>query len=208
MTPRCGVAIRNVNWLEATIALAGEAQATGAVMGWSLNYQPPKEPELLEEFFLTVGKALYLACAFEGKCRWVLRIAKLADHYQQTGDASATMALARAMKDKVLGPTLNELKDFPDFDLNEIAVLERAKDARNFIAHECADIGSLSGMSAQRIQEQLARLRSELRTLAAGDNLVSRWVYEIEEKEPAPRGIQQMYPEWIEQWVFSGSGRT
>jgi hypothetical protein len=92
-----------------------------------------------------------------------LGIAKLADRYQQTGDASVTMALARAMKGKVLGPTLNELKSFPNFDLIEIAVLERAKDARNFIAHECADIGSLPTVSAQHIQDQLARLRSELR---------------------------------------------
>lgn len=177
-------------------------------MGWSLNYQRPKEPELLEEFFLAVGKALYLASAFEAKCRFVLRTAKLAHHFNQTDDASATLALAKAMKDKLLGPTIAELKGFPDVSSNDIVVLEQAKNARNFIAHESADIGHLSSASAKQIHEQLARLRCELRALVAGDNLVSRWVYEIEEKEPAPSGIQAAYPKWVEQWVFRSFDRT
>ena len=38
-------------------------------MGWSLSYLGLKEPKLLDEFFLAVGKALYLASAFERKCK-------------------------------------------------------------------------------------------------------------------------------------------
>ena len=48
-------------------------------MGWSLGYLPPKEPELLDHFFLAVGKALFLASRFEMKCRYVLNISKLVD---------------------------------------------------------------------------------------------------------------------------------
>ncbi len=180
----------------------------GVFMGWSLNYLPAKEPELLDEFFLAVGKALYLACAFESKCKWVLRIAKLANHFEETEDASATMSLAKAMKDKLLGPTINEMKDFPSFDSDDVAMLERAKNARNCIAHEIAEIGSLSSASANHIQKQLARLRSELDVLIAGDNLVSRWVYEIEEKEAAPRAIQSTYPEWVDEWVLGERHHT
>ena len=62
-------------------------------MGWSLDYRPVREPELLEQFFSAAGKALYLATAFEAKCRYVLRIAKLAHHSEEGGDASATMVL-------------------------------------------------------------------------------------------------------------------
>lgn len=74
-------------------------------MGWSLNRRAPKEAETLDEFLLAVGKAVYLATAFQMKCRYVLRLAKLAHHYKKTGDASATMALAQAMRDPMLGRT-------------------------------------------------------------------------------------------------------
>jgi hypothetical protein len=173
-------------------------------MGWSLDYLKVKEPELLDEFFLAIGKALYLASAFERKCRWVLRVVKLTE---QSGDVSAVRALAAAMKDKLLGPTLNDMKAFPDFSADDIALLERAKDARNFIAHESAYIGPLSSVTAKDIHEELDRLRHALAALTAGDNLISRWVYVLENmgEEPAPRGIQEDYPRWVEQWVF---GRT
>jgi hypothetical protein len=176
-------------------------------MGWSLDYQKLKEPELLDEFFLSIGKALYLASAFEKKCWWVLRVIKLTE---QSGDISAVRALASAMKVKLLGPTLNDMKAFPDFSADDIALLERAKDARNFIAHESADIGSLSSVTAQDIHKELDRLRHALAALTAGDNLISRWVYAIETggKEPAPPGIQEAYPRWVEQWVFGAVGRT
>jgi len=158
-------------------------------MGWTLNYLVPKEPEYLDKFFLVIGKALYIATSFESKCQYVLRIAKLATHYETTGDASATMTLAEAMKDLLLGQTINNMKVLRYFTANDVAILERAKDARNFIAHESADMGFLSSISTELINEKLSRLRRELEALVAGDNLVSKWIYAIEEKEPAPREI-------------------
>ena len=174
-------------------------------MGWSLDYLPPKEPELLDEFFLAAGKALYLACAFESKCQHVLWTFKVADHFEKTGDASASLSLFKVMKEKLLGQTINALKRYPDFKPNDITILEKARNARNFIAHECADIGPLSAASSSAIQDRLDRLRHELKILAAGDNLVSCWVYELAEKEPAPRLIRQAYPKWVEKWVFGKS---
>jgi hypothetical protein len=46
-------------------------------------------------------------------------------------------------------------------------------------------------------------LRNEIITLSAGDNLISRWIYEISEKEPAPKAIQMCYQKMTEDWVFS-----
>lgn len=171
-------------------------------MGWSIDYLPIKQPELLEAFFLVVGKALYLANAFEAKCRFVLRVFKLAQLYEESGDASAVMSLAQALKDRMLGQTINGLTNFPDINSEDIALLEKAKDARNFIAHEGANFGYLSSISAEEVHERVDRLRKEVGELAAGDNIVSRWVYEIEEKERAPLEIQKTYPERVRQWVF------
>lgn len=177
-------------------------------MGWSLDYLAMREPELLEHFFSAAGKALYLATAFEAKCRFVLRIAKLAHHYEETGDPSATMVLAEVLKDRMLCATIEELKGFSEIKATDINLLEKAKDARNYIAHECANFGPLSGIPARSIHEQLGRLREQIVVLAAGDNVVSRWVYEIQEKEAAPRKIQSTYVQRIEGWVFDELDRT
>ncbi|MBF0551325.1 MAG: hypothetical protein HQK60_12405 [Deltaproteobacteria bacterium] len=171
-------------------------------MGWSLGYLPPKEPELLDAFFLALGKALYLANAFESKCQFVLRIAKQVYHYKAYDDSSATMAFMQSLKDNMLGQTINELKLFPEFTPADIALLKEAKEARNFIAHESADLGYLSSISAKQLWEHIDRLREEVDKLVAGDNLVSRWVYEIEDKEAAPREIQKNYAQWVQQWIF------
>ena len=173
-------------------------------MGWSLGYLPPKEPELLRSFFLVVGKALYLSNAFEAKCKYVLRIAKIVTHYRRTQDVSATDYLLQTLKDNMLKKTITELKGFPEFKTTDIELLERAKDARNFVAHEGANIGDLSVASAKIILEQVDSLRQHIRVITAGDNVVSRWVYEIDEKEPAPIAIQKEYPDMIDNWLFCG----
>jgi hypothetical protein len=175
-------------------------------MGWSLNYHPPQEPELLDSFFLSVGKSLYFANAYESKCRYVLQVFRIVNCYRETQDASAAWDLTATLKNKLLGPTISELKGFPDIDPNDISVLEKAKDARNYIAHEGADIGDMSRASVEYIQQRTIRLRHELEILITGDNLVSRWIYEIEQKEPAPIQIQNLYPKWVNQWVFGSNG--
>jgi hypothetical protein len=177
-------------------------------MGWSLTYREPKEPKLLEQFFLSIGKALYLASSFESKCQYVLRIVKIGAVYDSSNDVTATMALAKTLKDQLLGATIRELKNFPEFGMNDVTKLERAKDARNYIAHESTNIGMLCDATSTMITEKMTRLRLELENLTIGDNLVSRWVYEIDEKEPAPLGIQEEYPNWVVQWVFGRDSIT
>ena len=46
-------------------------------MGWSLSHLQHSNPALVDQALLSAGKALYLANAFESKCRFVLRIANL-----------------------------------------------------------------------------------------------------------------------------------
>lgn len=177
-------------------------------MGWSLNSLPIRECNLLERFFPAAGKALCLATAFEAKCRYVLRIANLAHHCGETGDASAMMGLATVLKDSMLRSTIKGLKGFSEIKAANIDLLAKAKDARNYIARECAGFGPLSAVGANAIDAQVARLREQVFLLAACDNIVSRWVYEIEEKETAPREIQSTYVQRGENWVFDDPYRT
>lgn len=171
-------------------------------MGWSPNYQSIRRPDLLNDFFLSVGKALYFAASFEAKCRFVLRCDKLADKYRESEDVSATVTLARELRDPMLGQTVNQMQTRSGFSRADVQLLEEAKEARNWIVHECADIGDLADVPVQLVSERLANLRRKLRCMIDGDNVVSRWVYEIEEGEPAPDGIQSDYPSIVDEWIF------
>ncbi len=176
-------------------------------MAWTLSHHPLKEPGLLDEFLLSAGKALCIASAFESKCKYVIRVVQISECYRETSDASAAWDLAQILKDQLLGKTIKKMRNYPTIDQEDIKTLEAAKDARNYIAHECADLGELSRVSSRLIQERISSLRGHLGALIKGDNLISRWVYEIEEKEPAPQQIQEIYPVWVHHWVFP-SDRT
>ena len=172
-------------------------------MGWIINHQPLKQAELLDAFFLAVGKALCLACAFEAKCKHILNILKLSEYCKNDGHLSDSAALSVLLRSQLLGQTIKNVKGFRDFSPEGIVILECAKDARNFIAHESALLAwPISDTRADTIHEKITRLRSEVETLAAGDNLVSRWLYEFEEREPAHQILYRDYFRRIEQWIF------
>lgn len=177
-------------------------------MTWSLDYIPPKEPEKLDALFLAAGRALYLANEFESKCRWVLLIDVMETHYKATGDASATVELARAVKQEMLGTTIRKLHECTEFTSGDLETLERARDARNYIAHDSTQVGPLSSASTETITKKLSQLAITVQALIAGDNLVSRWIYEMSEMEPAPSEIQQAYPSWVLEWVFGDTYGT
>jgi hypothetical protein len=171
-------------------------------MGWSLSRLPPSEPGFLNAALLAAGKALYLTNAFESKCRFVLRVAQLDSYLEIHPEATFPDAIASLSKEKLLGPTISKLRRFPNVKAAEIVLLEKARNARNFIAHEGAAFGFLYSVKEQRIRNHLVKLRANVADLARGDDVVSRWVYEIEEKEPASLTIMSDYPVMVDTWVF------
>ena len=174
-------------------------------MGWSLSPNlPARDPEAVDAALMAAGRALYLANGFEMKCRFVLRTANLATYVESHPEATFADALATLARQKCLGPTIAELKPLPGVEPDEFPLLDKACEARNFIAHEGAAFGYVFSVSAARIGEHLEKLRSAVVNLARGDSLVSRWVYEIEEKEPAPLDVELDYPVVAEAWVFGG----
>ena len=171
-------------------------------MAWSTNFQPIRESDSLDLFLLIAGKALYLATTFEKRCQYVLRTAKIDEHYLQTSDASSVWHLVETLKDPLLGPTIKELRTYLQVSSDEIEILTRAKDARNFVAHELTDLGPLNSLELVRLQEKTAQLQSELPSLIAGDCLVTKWLYRLEETEYQSKLVQEFYPSWVTEWVI------
>jgi hypothetical protein len=87
----------------------------------------------------------------------------------------------------------------PLADSADIAVLEMAKDARNYIAHQAGEIGL---MRDAEVAEALTALRKQVIKLAQGDNIISVWMFEIQEKQHASKWMTQTYEARVLNWVF------
>ena len=170
-----------------------------------MGYMKPREPELLDAAFLSAGRALHLAGAFESKCRYVLRIVNLVSAMQADPVKDLMDAIAAAPADKLLGPTLRDLTN--TLPTLPVIVLDKARLARNFIAHEGANMGSVWARPDD-ILRHVVRLRAAVAGLVPGDNVVSEWVYGLEEPhQSVPRDLIKAYPAMIDDWVFSHFGQ-
>ncbi|MFJ8073827.1 hypothetical protein ACIQ7Q_07795 [Streptomyces sp. NPDC096176] len=178
-------------------------------MTWSLGYSPPREPDLLDALFLSAGRSLHIANAFEGKCRWMVRCINLVEVHQNADPVATFEEIIAALPaDKMLGPTLHQLTGCMPCSTETMDVLRRARKARNFIAHEGADVGDISTAREKRILAHAGRLRSAVSDLAAGDNIVSQWGFHFEEPDwSLPRDLIDAYPRMIDEWVFGHFGK-
>jgi hypothetical protein len=177
-------------------------------MSWSLGYLKPREPRLLDALFLSAGRALHLANSFESKCQYVLRMAHFAETAQADPVLSLQEIIATLPPDKMLGGTLRDLSNTQlgsrssDFDL-----LDRARKARNLIAHEGASVGAVWSARRDGILEHTVRLRAAVSDLASGDNVVSQWCFHLDEpSDPLPRMLIDTYPKMVDDWVFGHFG--
>ncbi|MFJ7902388.1 hypothetical protein ACIQ6V_18160 [Streptomyces sp. NPDC096198] len=172
-------------------------------MSWSLSLLAPREPELLDALFLAVGRALHLANAYEDKCQYVLRVGNLIT--AQEADPAMTLeeAIASVPGDKLLGGTLHGLAAHAIGQTMDMDTLHKAREARNWIAHEGASIGNIWSVDSDRIAQHAVRLRAAVTDLALGDNIISQWCHGLSEPhEPRPMDWINSYPDTVDTWVF------
>jgi hypothetical protein len=167
-------------------------------MFWSLNGSRPENQQELEAFLLLVGKALYLASNFEANCRRISSMAELANAFQ----AGKTWAEACAKPEaRHLGGAVQYLSKDPEVREADAAVLDAAREGRNVIAHEIAELGPLDQIRPDKLSERKRLLRKSVDAIVAGDNLVCRWLFELDDF-PAPRGIQDLYAARVAAWLW------
>ncbi len=157
---------------------------------------------------MSSGRALHLANSFEAKCKYVLRIGNMVKTYEADPVATLQDAIAALPADKMLGETLRDLgRHLAHARSWDVNVLDKARKARNFIAHEGADIGHMNSASARRILDRVSLLRTAVTDLTLGDNVVSQWVFGIEEpRAPLPVYLIEAYPQMVDDWVFGHFG--
>lgn len=171
---------------------------------WTLGYQRVRESALVDDVLLAAGRALHLANAFEVKCSHVLRMANMAAVSEDDPVAALEEVISRVPADKMLAGTLHDLaRHFTNPNTADIDALNKARLARNFIAHEGAGFGYISSIGRRELLKHAVRLRDAVADLARGDNVISLWCFHINEpREPAPTELFASYPEMVDHWVF------
>lgn len=139
----------------------------------------------------------------------MLRCINLVEVHQNADPVATFEELITALPaDKMLGPALHQLTGHMSCSTETMDVLRRARKARNFIAHEGADVGDISAAPAKHLLAHAGRLRSAVSDLAAGDNIVSQWGFHFEEPNwSLPRDLIDAYPAMIDEWVFGHFGK-
>ncbi|WP_432009251.1 hypothetical protein [Streptomyces bacillaris] len=173
-------------------------------MGWSLSRFAPPHPELLDALFLAVGRALHLANAYENKCQYVLRVGNMVTAGQADPVLTLDELIASTPMDQMLGGTLHSLANHPVGVTMDMDILHKAREARNFIAHEGASIGYIWYARPESILQHTVKLRTAVGDLAAGDNLISQWCHGLEEPHASqPTEWIATYPDLVDKWVFA-----
>ena len=155
-------------------------------------------------YITALGRALVLAQHFEMTCKEIVMWFDIA-----TMASKGTIKTVQDIKEsseilleRMLASTIKHVGTNHKISDGDIEVLAKAKDARNFIAHQAANPVLMEGIPASAFVKSVEELRTNAEPLAYGDNLVSSWSYEFHEQECRPHLISTAYPAETLDWVM------
>lgn len=159
--------------------------------------------DLHDCYLASVGRSLLLAQSFEQNCKFVCLIWDLGDAFESKtiSDVEQLPDYSALLLKRFLGTVIQRFGSRYPIKREQYEILERAREARNYIAHE-AGTPCLYYNTHEPIIEALPQLRTNITALAEGDNLVSGWSYMIQEKNFPPAGIRQSYVHEITSYIL------
>lgn len=102
------------------------------------------------------------------------------------GHQGVTYPELRGAAEKLLGGTLHSLAAHAMGQTMDLDTLHKARQSRNWIAHEGASIGDIWSVSSDRIHQHAVKLRAAVTDLALGDNVISQWCHGLAEPHELP----------------------
>ncbi len=153
----------------------------------------------------SLGKALALAQSFEENRKFVLLIANLG-HEAELGKIvglSDMRSYSERLDDSfTLGRDIDQFRSRHKIDSADMTTLRAGKDARKFIAHEAAHPLLHGRHAARTIIETMPLYSRHVQSLAAAENLISCWSFEIQEKAAPPPRYRKTYAQDAAAWVL------
>ncbi|MFN0299208.1 MAG: hypothetical protein ACKVQU_02520 [Burkholderiales bacterium] len=181
------------------------------------------------DYLVALGRAIALAQNFEINCKFVFGVNDLGEAFaaKKIG-VKAWQSYGKKLMKRSLGETLRG-RDNDQIFKRQIPVLEAARVARNYLAHQAAEpalyVPAMSGkhklrdlilkkvdrlkiekerqeMVVSYLQKILPRFEKAIRDFAEGDKVVSEWSYIIQEKDAHMPMITETYVDDAVEWVL------
>ncbi len=153
---------------------------------------------LEDQWLQTSGRALLLAQHFEKCCIFVAGSIQLVEDNASDHDFESSFSrIQKLLLSGAINRIHRSLLGIPE----HTELLECARDARNYIAHEISLFCIRNGPTD--ILKMMPQLTKKVGDLALADSLVSWWAHLIEEKEDAISYEDfQFYPLELTKWVL------
>ncbi len=159
-----------------------------------------------DEGFGTIGRALYFAQVYEANCRALVSLLDLkrsvasGDFFLSLDDDEYQELIQKTWK-RSLGNNLNHLRDSYHLPSDIFSILDKARKARNFIAHEIC-LGVINTIESDEGRSELIEItKSKIEEIADGDKFTCLLI-QIITKEPTPNAKYfEEYPKIISKWV-------
>jgi len=162
-----------------------------------------------ERLLCSVGRALLIAQFFEDVLKRTLMWWDVASDLPKLATEEAWALLvdragdSEAYMERVLKRAIEQLVQRHGVGESETELLEGARRARNYIAHDAALLNLAVPATAVKSPGWLSTYTRHVGVLVRAYNLLSVWAYEFEEREPAPRRVVEDYPKRLEAWILS-----
>ena len=182
-----------------------------------------------EDYLAALGRAIALGQNFENNCKFVFGVHDLGEAFAAKKiDMKDWQAYGKKLMNRSLGGALTGREKDRAFK-KQVVVLEAARLARNYLAHEAAGpalyVPPMGGKHKLRdlllktvdrrkiederhemvvsfLHKKLPRFEKAVRDLAEGDNIVSKWSYIIQEKDAHMPSIAEHYVDDAVEWVL------
>lgn len=159
--------------------------------------------DIHRSYFVAIGRALHVAQHFEKECRAVADLLDI-KRAVYSGEVSSREPelpdFVERLRKRMLGGAIKHLANLPGFPDDVNGLLERAKDARNHVAHDCTLSPFHPLAEEEELWVSLESLLSDIRVIAEAGALVEGMLYMMNEHEPLM--IPRDYVDTIVQWVF------
>lgn len=162
-----------------------------------------------ERFLSSVGRALLVAQFFEDMLKRTLLwwdVASQAPSLPLEEFKSSVTERIRnpeAYMERVLKRAIEQLVRRHGIGEAKVDLLEKAREARNYIAHDAAVLNLSVPLDGAESPSDLSTYLQHVHVLVRAYNLLSVWAYEFEEREAAPQSMIEMYPHGLEAWILS-----
>lgn len=153
-------------------------------------------------YLAAVGRGVFLAQNFEQNCKYVLLVWDLGEAFKSGRKVDDLPAYSSVLLKRFLGQVVKRFGTKYGIRADQHQVLEKARDARNYLAHEVALPCLYPSGDPDLIMSELPGFKQNIEALAEGDNLVSCWSYMIQEKDFPPTQKRQGYVEEIVSYVL------